>query len=82
MALQMFAPVWLAVTAPLTLALRVLPTSGRRALVRVLHSPFVYRFMMIFGVGVSHILLGVPVMMGTQQAEHTMPWWEARPRDD
>jgi cytochrome c oxidase assembly factor CtaG len=27
--------------------------------------PFVYRFMMIVAVGVSHVLLGIPIMMGT-----------------
>lgn len=133
MVLQMFAPVPLALAAPLTLALRALPTGGRRTLVRLLHSryvkvvthplvafalfvvspfvlyysplyeytlvndwahnlshlhfvavgmllyvtllgldpipnplPYVFRFMLVIGVGVSHILLGIPIMMGTQ----------------
>lgn len=133
MFLQMFAPVPLALAAPLTLALRTLPRAGRRLLIRVLHSrfaavithplvafalffvspfvlyysplyeltlrndlahnishlhfvavglllymtllaldpvpnplPYIYRMFLIIGVAVSHVLLGVPIMMGTQ----------------
>lgn len=132
MGLQMFAPAWLAMATPITLALRVLPLQGRKRLVRVLHSrpsklitqplvafavfsitpfvlyysplyvytlrhdwahnlshlhfvavgmlmftvvlgteplprnpPFIYRFALIPGTGISHVLLGVPIMMGT-----------------
>ena len=131
MLLQMLAPVPLALAAPITLALRTLPRSGRRALLKVLHSapsrvvthplvayglfivspfvlyysplyeatlrndvlhdlghlhfilsgfllfavllaldplphrlPYVFRFMMIIGLGPMHVLLGIPVMMG------------------
>lgn len=133
MILQMFAPVPLALAAPLTLALRALPLRGRRALLAVLHSPyarvithpvvaftlfvitpfvlyysplyeatlrndwlhdlnhvhfvtvgvllyvtilgldpvpnrlpFLLRYGLIAGVGISHVLLGIPIMMGTR----------------
>lgn len=131
MGLQMFAPVWMALATPITLALRVLPARPRAGLVALLHTrflklvthpivafalfglspfvlyyspiyeytlrhdwahnlshlhfvavgmlmftvvlgteplprqtPFVFRFALIPATGISHVILGVPIMMG------------------
>jgi putative copper resistance protein D len=73
MVLAMVTPVFLALGAPITLALRTLPTGGRRQLLRVLHSRVakVLTFPVVAGV----------IFVATPFALYFTGWYEATLRN-
>lgn len=73
MVIVMVTPIFLALGAPVTLALRALPTAGRRRLNRVLHWP-IARFYM-------HPLVGFAIFVGSPWLLYFTGWYEASIRN-
>jgi cytochrome c oxidase assembly factor CtaG len=69
MVLTMISPVFLALGAPVTLALRTLPRSPRRALLSLLHSRF--------AAVVVHPLIGWTLFVGSPFALYFSGWYDA-----